>query len=60
MTTSLLILDIDATEAAEKWGYDSPQYADALALIDAEIERQAIADDGWSEAEIRSMNGESL
>ncbi len=40
------------------------EYFDALIkmydLMDKEIALEAIADDGWSDAEIRSMNGENL
>lgn len=57
---SLQVLDTNITRARETYGVNSTQFQEAVDAYDREIERQAIACDGWTDAEIRAMNGERL
>ena len=57
---SLQVLDANVTRARETYGINSTQFQEVVDAYDREIERQAIASDGWSDAEIRAMNGERL
>ena len=49
--------DKNATLVMDAHGADSKEYEEALLLLDIAIEEEALSNDGWSDAEIRAMDG---
>ena len=49
--------DKNASLMMDAHGADSKEYKEALLLLDIAIEEEALSNDGWSDAEIRAMDG---
>lgn len=58
--TEIERLDAEAAHIASLYGVGSFFHRQTVTRIDEAIEREAIANDKWSLAEMRAMDGESL